>query len=426
MSSYKSWVTVPKGSHFSLANIPFGIISTAADSRPRPAVAIGEHVLDLCVFAANGGFSALPDSTAYLHVFQQSTLNDFAALGRPVHRAVRVYLQDVFRAETPYPDVLRDNAGLREQVLLPLASVTNHMPLHVGDYADFFAGYYHALKAIQVYDVQLADNYTHMPVGYNGRSSAVVLSGTPIRRPLGQFRETKDSAPVFGATRQLDFEVELGCFIGRPSRFSEPIGVDDAEDHIFGVVLLNDWSARDIQAWEMPPLGPVNGKSFGTSISPWVVLADALAPFRTAAVANPTTVLPYLQQADANNVYDIKLHATLTTPSGNTQVVTSLSSKHTLWSFPQMIAHQSSNGCPMRSGDIMASGTISGPTRFEHGTFLEINDNGALSSDIAGKEERSYLLDGDTLELSGVCGDDEEALVGFGTCVGTILPALVK
>lgn len=312
MATAKSWLLIPKGSPFSLANIPFGIISTGASSEPRPAIAVGDYALDLSVFSDNDGFAALADSNAYVKCWNKTTLNEFAALGRQANQKVRAYLQEIFSSTTPYPQILKDNKDLRSKALIPLKEVINHLALQIGDYSDFFAGYYHAMKAIQVYDVKLAANFMHIPVGYNGRSAAVVVSGTPIHRPHGQFVETPGSPPVFGPTKQLDFEVELGCFVGKPSAFGEPIRVDDGEDHIFGLVLLNDWSARDIQAWEMPPLGPVNGKSFGTTISPWVVLADAFEQFRAPSVENKTPLLPYLRQQRKDNVYDIRLEARLT------------------------------------------------------------------------------------------------------------------
>jgi len=314
----KSWLNIPRTSHFSLANIPFGIISTASSETPRPAVAIGEHALDLAVFSSNNGFSALPSIKPHLSVFTQPTLNAFAALGRPVHREVRQYLQSVFALDTPHPQILKSNKNLQQQALFALKDVHTHLPLHIGDYTDFYAGRNHAYNVGVLFrgpNNALQPNYAHLPVGYHGRASSVVVSGTPIRRPWGQVLKnpTEDpKVPTFTPCRRLDIELELGAFVCRANKMGEPIPIAEAEESLFGIVLMNDWSARDIQAWEYVPLGPFNAKNFGTTISAWVVLADALQPFMVKGLDNETELQPYLREKRKENVYNINLEVDLT------------------------------------------------------------------------------------------------------------------
>lgn len=307
----KSWFPIPPRSHFSLANLPFGIISTTASNTPRPAVAIGDHALDLAVFAANSGFSHLPSIQPHLSVFYQPTLNDFAALGQSLHLEVRRYLQEVFQENTRFP-VFRNSATLKESCIFALKDITTHCPLHIGDYTDFYAGKHHAFNAgalLRGSKDALQPNYTHLPVGYHGRASSVVVSGTPIRRPWGQILDNSKvdpKVPIFAPSRRLDFELELGAFVCRANKMGEPIPIGEARDSLFGMVLMNDWSARDIQSWEYQPLGPFNGKNFGTTISAWVVLLDALQPFMSKSIGNDTVLLPYLEDIK-ENVYDINL-----------------------------------------------------------------------------------------------------------------------
>ena len=312
----KSWFPIPPRSHFSLANLPFGIISTAASNTPRPAVAIGDHALDLAVFAANSGFSHLPSIQPHLSVFYQPTLNEFAALGQNLHREVRRYLQEVFHENTSFP-VLRNSATLKDSCIFALNDITTHCPLHIGDYTDFYAGKHHAFNAgalLRGPKDALQPNYTHLPVGYHGRASSVVVSGTPIRRPWGQILDNPKvdpKVPIFAPSRRLDFELELGAFVCRANKMGEPIPIGEATGSLFGMVLMNDWSARDIQSWEYQPLGPFNGKNFGTTISAWVVLLDALQPFMSRSIGNDTVLLPYLEDIK-ENVYDINLEVDIT------------------------------------------------------------------------------------------------------------------
>ncbi|KAF1930803.1 Fumarylacetoacetase [Didymella exigua CBS 183.55] len=433
MTSLRSWFNIPRGSHFSLANVPFGIISTASSKTPRVAVAIGDHALDLEVFAANNGFSGLSMIQPHQAVFSQPSLNAFAALGRPIHSVVRKYIQSVFTESTELPDVLKDNESLQKQALIPLQDVKKHLPFKIGDYTDFFAGMNHAYNCGVIFrgpTNALQPNYKHLPVGYHGRASSVVPSGTPIRRPNGQILlnpTAEKKEPTFSPCKKLDMELELGAFICGSNEQGTPIPIDKAADNIFGVVLMNDWSARDIQAWEYVPLGPFNAKNFGTTISTWVVLADALEPFKVKGLENDGSVLPYLKESDEKSVFDINLQVDVKSTiacSGHNTTISKVNARNLLWSFPQMLAHHTITGCPFQPGDLLGSGTISGDSPAEYGSFIEQSQNGKEPIKLSGGEMRTFLEDGDEITIRGVCGHDEEALVGFGECVGRIEPAL--
>ncbi|PSK37455.1 Fumarylacetoacetase [Elsinoe australis] len=425
----KSWLSISPKSHFSLANIPFGIISHAKVSKPHPAIAIGDYALDLQVFAAHDGFSALSTIQPHQHVFSSPTLNAFATLGKPIHAAVRKYIQSIFLDSTPFPQVLKDNKELQQQALIPLKEVKTHLPMQIGDYTDFYAGINHAFNVGVLFrgaDNALQPNYKHIPVGYHGRASSIVVSGTPIRRPNGQILDNPAAAkkvPVFSQCKKLDIELELGAFLCKSNEMGQNVPLSEAEDYIFGIVLLNDWSARDIQAWEYVPLGPFNGKNFGSTISPWVVLTDALEPFRSKGLDNDEKVLPYLDEGNAKNFYDISLEVDLKTSSGKSSTISKVKGNNLLFSFPQMLAHHSIGGCPMNTGDFLGSGTISGKEVSARGSLLEQNENGKKSINVEG-EERKFLKDGDSINIRGVCGTEDGGLVGFGDCEGTILPAI--
>ena len=428
--SLKSWLPIPNGSHFSLANIPFGIISTPASPKRRPAIAIGDYALDLEAFTANNGFSACSIIQPHQAVFSEPTLNAFAALGRPVHNVVRKYIQSVFLESTLQSDILRSDATLQKKVLIPLIDVQNHLPMQIGDYTDFYAGRNHAFNVGSMFrgkDNALQPNYNHLPVGYHGRASSVVVSGNSIRRPQGQILENPAATskqPIFSSCKKLDIELELGAFVCKSNKMGEPVPINEAEERLFGVVLMNDWSARDIQAWEYVPLGPFNAKNFGTTISPWVVLADALEPYLVKGLPHDVELLPYLKEKREKNMYDIKLEIDLTTNSGKTTTITKTSSRNLLFSFPQMLAHHSITGCPMNVGDLLGSGTISGTEPNERGALIEQTWNGRDPIHLEGGEERVFLEDGDTITIRGVCGGDGENLVGFGECTGMIEPAI--
>ena len=430
MAPLQSWLSIDPKSHFSIQNIPFGIISTETKTGPHTATAIGKFALDLEVFAQGNGFAKLSTIQPHQAVFSRPTLNDFAALGRPIHRVVREYVQSVFLQDGPFPDVLERNEQLRKDALVPLEQCTMHLPMHIGDYTDFYAGLNHAYNVGVLFrgpQNALQPNYKHLPVGYHGRASSVVVSGTSIRRPTGQIitnPAAEKKQPVLIGCKKLDFELELGCFVCQPNPLGEPVEVSSAPEHLFGVVLMNDWSARDIQNWEYVPLGPFNSKNFGTTISPWIVLMDALEPFTTDGMPNDTSLLPYLDEKGRKSHYGIELSVALTTSGGKTTTITRTSATNLLFSFPQMLAHHTIGGCSFNVGDLMGSGTISGKARTQMGALLEQTENGKEDVQLEGGETRKFLEDGDTVSLSGVCGKEGGALVGFGDCVGRIEPAL--
>ncbi|KAK6836379.1 hypothetical protein PG987_006874 [Apiospora arundinis] len=430
-----SWVPdVTPESPFSLANIPFGIISTKDEPTPRPAVAIGTHALDLKALDGGIGLGEIvPELKGHEHVFQQTTLNAFAALGRPIHQQVRKALRDLLTSgsSSQVAQQLQENAELRQKALIPLSQVKMHMPMAIGDYTDFYAGYHHAFAVGSMFRgpaAALQPNYTHLPVGYHGRASSIVVSGTPVRRPWGQILldpAAKPKQPTTAPCRRLDFELELGCFISKSNEQGTPVGIDEAEHHIFGYVLLNDWSARDIQSWEYVPLGPFNSKNFASTISPWVVLADALEPFRTKGIENKTPVQDYMKEKKAETAIDINLEVDITTPEGDTTTITRTSAKQLMWSFPQMIAHHTLGGCNMRTGDMLGSGTISGTEPDARGSLLELSEGGKKDVMLYGMDMRRFLKDGDTITLRGTCGGSGER-VGFGECTGRIYSAIQR
>ncbi|KAK3401834.1 fumarylacetoacetase [Sordaria brevicollis] len=425
----RSWLDIDPSSDFSLANIPFGIISTPDDPSPHVGIAIGTYVLDLKILASQiGAENLLPDAAqSQTDVFAQPTLNAFAELGRPVHRHVRSQIQHLLSKDTTRPELLKNNVELREKALVPQQRVQMHLPMSIGDYTDFYAGYHHAYAVGVMFrgpQNALQPNYTHLPVGYHGRASSIVVSGTPVRRPVGQILldpKAEPKQPTVASSRRLDIELELGCFITKSNALGQPVSIGEAEEHVFGYVLLNDWSARDIQTWEYVPLGPFNGKNFATTISPWVVLADALEPFRVKGIENSTPVQEYLKEKKEETVYDIQLEVDLTTPEGNTTTITKTSGKNLMWSFPQMIAHHTLGGCPLRSGDLLGSGTISGPVPEQSGSLLELSEGGKREIQLnGGTESRTFLKDGDTVTLRGFCVGKEGERVGFGECTGRV------
>ncbi|KAG5929235.1 hypothetical protein E4U42_006681 [Claviceps africana] len=424
-----SWLSISPDSHFSIANIPFGIITTSSDATKRPAVAIGDYALDLKAFASAGGFSSCSEIEKHAGIFADESLNAFAALGRSFHRLVREYLQSVFSAETKIPQVLKDNERLRETALLKRSEIRNHLPLTIGDYTDFYAGKNHAFNVGALFrgpDNALQPNYTHLPVAYHGRASSVVISGTPIRRPWGQIlkdAKAEPKVPVLSQCEKLDLELEMGMFICRENQLGHPIAIADAKDYIFGYVLMNDWSARDIQAWEYIPLGPFTSKNLGTAISAWVVLADALEGFKTAGMANDHAVLPYLEEKTKENCLDIQLEVEITTAKGDRTTISRSNSKHLLWSWPQMIAHHTITGCNLRPGDLLGSGTITGSGPGAEGCLLEQTQGGKMAIRLQGGEERKFLQDGDTVTIRGWAGQ-EGGLIGFGEVTGTVQAAL--
>jgi fumarylacetoacetase len=413
----KSWIESANdpASDFPIQNLPFGIFSDAVDERPRAGVAIGEWIVDL---AALEGERLIDAQGA----FAAPRLNPFIALGRDTWRAVRIALSGLLAQDTP---TLRDDAALRRRVLVPRKDATMHLPVDIPGYTDFYSSKEHATNVGSMFrdpKNALLPNWSELPVGYNGRGSSVVVSGTPVRRPNGQIKLPDEERPIFGACRKLDIELETGFIVGRGNALGEPIACEEAEAHIFGMVLLNDWSARDIQQWEYVPLGPFNSKGFATTISPWIVTLDALEPFRTATPEQQPEPLPYLRHA-GNHAFDIELEVALRAEGASRATIISRTNfKLMYWSMAQQLAHHTVSGCNTRVGDLMGSGTISGPTADSCGSLLESTWNGQRPLKLEEGGERAFLLDSDEITLRGWC-QGEGYRVGFGECVGSILPA---
>ena len=405
MSYTQSFITVAANSDFPLQNLPYGVFQPQGEAA-RVGVAIGNDVLDLATLEAAGLLQ-----TGSEPVFNQATLNAFIALGRPVWQQVRARLQQLLSADCAE---LRDNADLRAKAFYPQAAVAMLLPIEVPGYTDFYSSKEHAYNVGCMFrdpKNALMQNWSELPVGYNGRASSVVVSGTDLVRPSGQIKLPNEERPVFSACRKLDFELETGFIVGKATALGEPIAIEEAENHIFGMVLLNDWSARDIQQWEYVPLGPFNAKTFGTSISPWVVTLEALAPFRCASPVQEPQPLPYLRENTANN-YDINLQVAIAA-NGSETVISNTNFKHMYWSMMQQLTHHTIAGCNVRVGDLMGSGTISGPEKDSRGSLLELTWNTTEPLTLEGGEQRGFLEDGDTLIMRGHCQKDG-LRIGFG------------
>mgnify|MGYP000350828953 CR=1 FL=1 len=404
----RSWVETANhpDSPFPLNNLPFGVFS--AGDAPRCAVAIGDSVLDL---AALQSVDLLPNCG-----FDEPALNSFMGMGKQSWESVRQALTDLLK-EGNESDKVR--AALHDA-----SSVTMHLPFEVVEYTDFYAGRQHAFNVGSIFrdpENALPPNWLHIPIGYNGRSSTVVVSGTDIHRPLGQMKGPQDDMPHFGACKRLDIELEMGAVVGTPSKMGQPVSVDEANEMIFGYVLLNDWSARDIQAWEYQPLGPFQAKAFATSISPWVVTKAALEPFRCDTPAREKALLPYIKDTGPM-LYDIELSVSITAKDSQPTTICQTNYNTMYYSAAQQLAHHSSSGCAMRTGDLLGSGTISGPEKSAYGSMLEMTVGGKETITLDDGNTRTFIEDGDTLTLHGYAQGGGYR-IGFGTCVGTILPA---
>jgi fumarylacetoacetase len=413
----RSFIPVDPASDFPIQNLPYGVFSTNDGLASRVGVAIGDYVLDLWQLAQDCRMDVVePD------VFAASTLNPYMALGPKVWSRVRARISELLRED--YPE-LRDNDELRRRALVPMADVKMHMPISVAGYTDFYASKEHATNIGIIFrgkDNALQPNWLHMPVGYNGRASTVVVSGTRVKRPRGQLKPPNVEAPSFGPCKRLDFELEMGAVVGQPSSMGEMLSEAQAEAMIFGFVLLNDWSARDIQQWEYVPLGPFQGKAFATSISPWVVTREALEPFRVRGPEQNPAPLGYLQQAKPNN-YDLQLDVDLRAPDMTEPMrICRTNFKYMYWSSVQQLMHHASSGCAMNIGDLLGSGTISGPEKPQRGSLMEISWNGTEPIELPGGGARTFLEDGDSLSLRGWCQGNGYR-VGFGEVEGTIVPA---
>ena len=413
----KSFIEVAPDSDFPIQNLPYGVFSTPTSSQKRVGVAIGEFVLDLAVLESEGLLKTGAGSA-----FAQGGLNAFMALGPKAWSATRARISELLRHDAP---TLRDNAALRKRALLPRKEIQLHMPFAVAGYTDFYSSKEHATNVGIMFrgkDNALQPNWLHIPIAYNGRASTVVVSGTPIIRPQGQLKPPSADAPTFGPCKRLDFELEMGVVVGGASQMGHMLTETQATEMIFGFVLLNDWSARDIQQWEYVPLGPFQAKAFGTSISPWVVTREALEPFRVQGPVQDPVPLPYLQQKGANN-YDLTLDVELRASGAKDYArIARTNFKYMYWSSVQQLVHHASGGCAMNVGDLLGSGTISGPEKDQRGSLLEISWNGSEPVDLPGGVKRTFFEDGDSLSIRGWCQGDGYR-VGFGDVEGTILPA---
>jgi fumarylacetoacetase len=413
----RSFIDVDPASDFPIQNLPYGVFSSRDGLAPRVGVAIGDYVLDLWELEQDGRLDV-----GELGVFAAPALNSFMALGPKGWSRTRARISELLRHDHPE---LRDNRELRERALVPMADVILHLPIVVAGFTDFYSSKEHATNVGTMFRDKsnpLLPNWLHIPIGYNGRASTVVVSGAKVRRPRGQLKPPNAELPSFGPCKRLDFELEMGVVIGQPSPMGEMLTEQQAEDMIFGFTLLNDWSARDIQQWEYVPLGPFQAKAFATSISPWIVTREALEPFRVHGPAQDPTPLPYLQQAQPNN-YDLELDVGLRAAQVNEATsICRTNFKYMYWSSVQQLVHHASSGCAMNVGDLLGSGTISGPEQHQRGSLLEISWNGTEPIELQGGVGRTFLEDGDSLVMRGWCQGDGYR-VGFGEVEGTILPA---
>lgn len=413
----KSWVEVPANSDFPIQNLPFGIFKSDG-GQAKVGVAIGDKVLDLAVLNKLGYFS---DLNIEQSVFENQYLNDLIALGQPMWRKLRQRVSVLLRNDDPE---LRENIEDRRLVLLEQSSIQMLMPVKIGDYTDFYSSKEHATNVGTMFrdpDNALLPNWVHIPVGYHGRASSIVVSGTDIHRPKGQTIPADSNQPVFGPTRLLDFELEMAFIVGKPNKLGTKVSTAEAEDHIFGMVLFNDWSARDIQKWEYVPLGPFLAKNFASSISPWIVTLDALQPYKTASPKQDPAPLPYLEY-EGEKSYDINLEVAIKPEAAEEKTVCNSNFKHMYWNMAQQLAHHTVNGCNLQIGDMCASGTISGSTPDSYGSMLELTWRGSKPIAMPDGTERKFINDGDTVIMRGYCEKDGIRL-GFGEVTGKVLPA---
>ena len=414
--SLRSFIAVDPGSDFPIQNLPYGVFSTKDGRAPRLGVAIGDYVLDLWELEQDGLISAGDPGTF------AGGLNALMHLGPKVWSKTRARISELLRHDNPE---LRDNEQLRSRAFVLMRDAKLHLPFAVSGYTDFYSSKEHATNVGVMFrgkDNALQPNWLHMPIAYNGRASTVVVSGTRVKRPRGQLKPPNVELPSFAPCKRLDFELEMGVVIGQPSPMGGMITESQAEEMIFGFVLLNDWSARDIQQWEYVPLGPFLAKAFATSISPWVVTREALEPFRLNGPEQQPVPLDYLKQTKPQN-YDVALDVSLHAAGANAPASISRTNfKYMYWSSVQQLMHHASSGCAMNVGDLLGSGTISGPEKNQRGSLLEISWNGTEPVELPGGARRSFLEDGDSLVMRGWCQGNGYR-VGFGEVEGTILAA---
>ncbi|MBW4574173.1 MAG: fumarylacetoacetase [Aphanothece sp. CMT-3BRIN-NPC111] len=424
--SLRSWVESAnqENTDFPIQNLPFGVFRPQGSAEPsRIGVAIGDQILDLSLCCEVGLFQELPQQLQV--ACAAPNLNQLMAMGSRASSALRDRLSNLLRSD-------KQNPSPEREILTPMSQAELLLPTNIGDYTDFYASIFHATNVGKLFrpDNPLLPNYKYVPIAYHGRASSIVTSGTSIKRPSGQRKDPSASTPSFEPSQSLDYEMEVGLFVGAGNELGQPIAIDKAEEHIFGLCLVNDWSARDLQAWEYQPLGPFLAKSFATTISPWVITLEALAPFRCGAfqrAEGDPLPLPYLSSPlDAQlGAIDITVEVLLRSAQMREQRMEpfrlSLASfKQMYWTLAQMLTHHSSNGCNLRPGDLLASGTVSGAEEGSQGCLLEITQRGSKSVKLPTGELRSFLLDGDEVFLRGYCEKEGYARVGFGECWGMV------
>ncbi|MBS1626090.1 MAG: fumarylacetoacetase [Bacteroidetes bacterium] len=413
--SLRSWVEVRPGSDFPIQNLPYGVFKTTS-GRARAGIAIGDYILDLEAVAVAG----LLDGIIFdKNALSADTLNNFIALGKHITNAVRERASDLLNENN---HEIQGNEDLKAKVLVLQSDATMLLPVHVPNYTDFYSSREHATNVGTMFrdpNNALLPNWLHLPVGYHGRASSIVVSGTPIHRPKGQTKTDAEDKPSFGPTKSLDFELEVAFITGKPTALGESITPDNAEQHIFGLVLFNDWSARDIQRWEYVPLGPFLAKNFGSTVSPWIVTLEALEPFKVSGPIQDPEVLPYLKY-HGNRNYDLHLDVEIKTKNGDAKTVSRSNFKYMYWNMCQQLAHHTVNGCNICVGDMYASGTISGPDAGSYGSMLELTWGGKNPIQMPDGTERKFIQDGDTVTMTGYAEKDGVRL-GFGECSGMIL-----
>ncbi len=415
----KSWLTVDKDSDFPIQNIPFGVFLTR-DDIITIGTRIGDYAIDLGALHQLDYFKDIPLTD---DIFLQDTLNDFIADGRITWRLVRNRIAELFDTTN---GELRDNAVHKDRIIFRMDEIEMKLPVDIGDYTDFYASKEHATNVGTLFrdpENALMPNWLHIPIGYHGRSSSIVPSGTSIRRPVGQSRPVEGTnTPGFGPSKLLDFELEMAFITTDANDLGKRVPIEQAEDYIFGLVLFNDWSARDIQAWEYQPLGPFLGKSFASTISPWIVTLDALQPFRVDNPVQEPEPLPYLQKKGKDS-FDINLQVGIQPKEGNETVVANSNFKYMYWTIAQQLTHHTVNGCNVRAGDMMGSGTISGPTPDSYGSMLELTWRGSNPIQLNDGTERKFINDDDTV-IMRAHAENDDVRIGFGECIGKILPAI--
>lgn len=414
--SRRTWLSVSKESDFPIQNIPFGVFLTR-DDIITIGTRIGDYAIDLGALHQLGYFKDIPLTD---DIFLQDTLNDFISDGQKTWRLVRNRISEIFEESN---ETLKNNEDHKNVVLFSMDEIEMQLPVLIGDYTDFYSSKEHATNVGTMFrdpDNALLPNWLHIPVGYHGRSSTIIPSGTPIHRPMGQTLPKGAETPVFGPSRLVDFELEMAFITTDTNVLGEPISVDEAEEYIFGMVLFNDWSARDIQKWEYVPLGPFLAKNFASSISPWIVTLDALQPFQVKSTEQEPKPLPYLQQKERHS-YDINLQVAIGTENGDETTISKSNFKYMYWTMAQQLAHHTVNGCKVNSGDMMGSGTISGPTPDSYGSMLELSWQGTKPVKLNDGTERKFIQDNDTVIMKGYCANND-VRIGFGEVRTTLLP----